>query len=119
MTDTPTTISPPRLQLDHTPGWRMEPRTDYGEHVLIAFESDQDDFHLSFEADVFADATVSSCICPTLSAPDMYMTQLTPDAIADLANRTDRLQQWLDDCAEALQWVTDHRTELARLARQC
>lgn len=109
---TPTISRRPRLQLRHTPGWTMEIHHD-GEPVLTVFESDQNDFGISFEADIFPDATVSSSISPLANAY-LRMSDPTPDALADLANRTDRLQQWLDDCAEILQWVIDHRTELAR-----
>ncbi|KAB7790560.1 hypothetical protein [Bifidobacterium leontopitheci] len=99
---------PPRLQLSHTPGWRFE-TFDMHDPSLVVFDSESDAFGLSFSLDVFSDGTLSNGLSP--DGCEMY-ADMTPDELADLANETDRLQTWLDDCAEALDWTRRHIKEI-------
>lgn len=106
----------PKLQLEHEPGFRFE--TDLGDEgdAIAVFDSDMDDFNMRFALDVFKDATLSNCICPCSGT--FTNEFLTPDNLADLGNKTDRLQMWLDDCATVTQWATDHAREIAGLIRK-
>lgn len=106
------TLTPPPLQMKHAPGWLFDISDDLdsGHGACVVFDTMQPDFGLSFETDVFEDGTTSNTITPTgrTDLPDW-----TPDALADLATATERLQVWLDDCATALQWTIDHAKEIA------
>ncbi|MBT1177590.1 hypothetical protein JS532_08450 [Bifidobacterium callimiconis] len=113
-------LTPPPLQITHTPGWRLtvQPDPSPTDVTCIVFQTTQPDFGLDFEADVYADGTTSSCICPTGVSPCTSNREgWTPDALADLATATERLQVWLDDCATALQWTIDHTAEISRRLR--
>lgn len=105
----------PRLQLEHEPGFRfVTERGDEGDAITV-FNSDMDDFNLSFGLDVFRDGTMSNAI----DAFNVeFCVDLTADELADLGNKTDRLQMWLDDCATVTQWATDHAREIAGLIRE-
>lgn len=108
----PALLSPlPQLQLRHEPGWRFT-TYDASDPSLTIFDSNMDDFNLSFGLDVFKDGTLSNRICPITGTVTADL--LTPDDLADLGNLTDRLQMWLDDCATVTQWAQDHIKELAR-----
>ena len=114
-TDRPRIRHPPlpRLQLEHTPGWRFDVQTerDPRDTDLIVFDSDNREFNLGFGLDVFADGSMSNTLSPSSTTETR---DLTPDQLNDLADRTDRLQAWLDDLAVVVAWATEHRLELAR-----
>lgn len=105
----------PRLQLEDEPGFRfVTERGDEGDAITV-FDSDMDDFNLSFGLDVFRDGTMNNAI----DAFNVeFCVDLTADELADLGNKTDRLQMWLDDCATVTQWATDHAREIAGLIRE-
>lgn len=115
MNTTQATFDLPPLQLEHTPGWRFDvyAERDPKDTDLIVFDSDNDDFNLGFTLDVFADGSVANSLSP---AGIVETRDLTVDQLNDLADRTDRLQQWLDDLAVVVAWATEHRAELANAA---
>lgn len=115
MNTTQSTFALPALQLEHTPGWRFDvyAERDPKDTDLIVFDSDNDDFNLGFTLDVFADGGVANSLSP---AGIVETRDLTADQLNDLADRTDRLQSWLDDLAVVVAWATEHRAELAEAA---
>lgn len=104
----------PRLQLEHMPGFTLR-KPD--ESMLSIFDSDMEAFNLGFSILLTDEGTWDSSISILpQSAYDSEMHNLTPDQLADLANQTNQLQKWLNDCAEVTQWVIDHRQALTSLA---
>lgn len=102
----------PRLQLNHSPGWRFErypPESPDHDDILV-FDSSMSAFNLSFSSDVFADTgEYSNSLCT--DGCEMF-SDYTPDELADLGNKTDQLQMWLDDLAEVVAWEQAHIPEI-------
>ncbi|MBW3078226.1 hypothetical protein [Bifidobacterium simiiventris] len=100
----------PRLQLEHSPGWRFEryPPESPDRDTIVVFDSDLDPFAVSFASDVFTDGTGSNSI----QNSGVYWSDSTPDELADLATKTELLQTWLDDLAEVVAWETAHIPEI-------
>ncbi|KFI55255.1 hypothetical protein [Bifidobacterium callitrichos] len=110
--NTRTTPPLPRLQLQHTPGWRFDvyPERDSKDTELVVFSSDNDDFNLDFNIDVFADGAVSSSLSPGGTSE---ITDPTVEQLNQLADHTGRLRAWLNDLAVVAAWTDEHRAELA------
>ena len=89
---------------------------DPNDDGLIVFSSDNDDFNLGFDIDVFADGTVSNSLSP---GSVVETRDLTPDGLERLADRTDRLRAWLDDLAVVVAWTREHQDDLVRRIRTC
>lgn len=102
----------PRLKLRHEPGWRLQTSL-FDPDDLIVFDSRLDTFHLTYGIDLFKTGTVSSSLAPSSCCE--LLADPTPDQLANLGNWTDLLQEWLDDCAEALDWTQRHKRQLLDL----
>lgn len=89
---------PPRLRTMHRPGFTMRYCARYPAWVL--FETETLLFNMSFEIDLFEDGTVSASLQPGGQA------ELRPDTtdLTLMAEATDSLALWLEDCATALAW---------------
>ncbi|KAB8294525.1 hypothetical protein [Bifidobacterium avesanii] len=109
MNATVTAVTPrPLLHAEHSPGWTNETT---GDGVTVLFSSVQPDFGWQFETDRMESGDLSACLCPDTGARRLFSEEITPDMLADLGNACDRLQAWLDDCAEALAWLQARERE--------
>ncbi|MBT1167011.1 hypothetical protein [Bifidobacterium simiarum] len=70
----------------------------------------QPDLYAEFEIDVFPSGRPRNYL--DFSALDTTQGDWTTAEILDLADSCDRLQQWLDSCAAALQWAQEHADQL-------
>ncbi|MBW3090401.1 hypothetical protein [Bifidobacterium miconisargentati] len=89
---------PPTLQLEHSPGFTLREYRDPGnECSLVVFETELDEFGLSFAIDLFEDGQTSNVI--ETNGP--IGEDLTAEQLNTFGDRCDLLQEWFDDCATA------------------
>ncbi|KFI51730.1 hypothetical protein [Bifidobacterium biavatii] len=101
----------PALEAHHDPGFVLRvDENPLNEGVLVVFDTVMPEFNLSFAVYVFPDRDVSICLQPAAYSFDEIRTA---DELSELADRCDRLQEWLDDCATVVDWTHENLAELA------
>lgn len=91
----------PVMNLEHEPGFGFRIVADDGMDPYVKiFESTYQRFGLAFEIDLFQDQ-LSFTLMPEI--PEFGIEGA--EDILELSDQCDRLQQWLDDCAESLIWT--------------
>lgn len=97
-------IERPTLILEHDPGWTCIDAGDPVGNSHFVFETHNEEFGLDFS--VLEDDTHEPNIGMTPSDWDWEVE--TAEELLKLSDHTNKLQQWLDDCATVAAWIRQH-----------